>query len=1330
MERQASVHPADETLVSYGLGKLDETLAESVNKHLEQCDPCRQRVAQLSSDSFVGRLREARPQPGHARLRPKTIAEPDPPLPSRAAGKQVSSVNPPVSNDALPPELADHPQYEVLRELGRGGMGVVYLARNKLMNRLEVLKVLNKEMLAKQGRADRFLREIQSAARLHHPNVVAAYAALQMGDLLVFCMEYVEGDDLAKLVRARGPLPIINACYFAYQAAQGLQHAHECGMIHRDIKPGNLILFRQGKKGIVKILDFGLAKVTSERGLDRTLTQEGQMLGTPDYIAPEQTLDAQKADIRADIYSLGCTLYHLLTGNTPFSGNSLFEVLQAHHSVEAKSLNLVRPDVPVELAAVVAKMMAKDPNRRYQTPAEVVQALKPFLKPGGLTGSQPELSRVASQADRPAPAVALAPTPGDDDDPHLAPMETVQPAERWQSLIDASQFDRSSARSAIRKRPRRQPHWMWPSVAVGAVLFGLVTAWASGIFSVKTKDGVIVLKNLPPDADVFVDKTMVVVTFPKGGAPAQVTVPPGSHEIQIKRGDITARGKHVTIANGGREEINVEFEPAPSHGSQQLVSKTGVSEPSQFAPTQPDMAQPKPPALLAAPFDEDAAKKRQERWAAHLGSKVEITNTVGMRMKLVPPGRFEMGSKESVDQLKAAFPVEAAANRPYLKFEGEWPVHEVTISRPFYLGKYEVTKRQFKQFVEEAGFRTDAERSEKGGRGFTIDGDKLSSGQRPNFTWRDLGVEQPDDAPVVNISHNDAAEFCEWLSKKERNNYRLPTEAEWEYACRAGTRDRYYNGDDPEGLTKIGNVRDATWLTRFQGWETDQPARSSSDGYVFPAPVGQFLPNNFGLYDMLGNSWEHCADWYDENYYLHSPDRDPPGPESGQNRVFRGGAWGAGAMQCRATRRNYRQPDLPWDNTGFRVALSVPEAESESQQRRPRSRSETGADSGFVPLFNGRDLTGWSDPLHNGSEWTVEQDGTVVGHASGMVGKPAVLETDRADFTDFTLSARIWRGLRGGRITFRSSFDGVSENGYGVAMGHDATANDQLRPIGTIDKAVDRRVGGNVTPVAVAQQQDVEGDDWYKLEVTAIARHVAVKVNGKTIAEYTDPAVHWRESGRILLCVRSDATIRIKDLRIRELSHDASGTGFAPLFNGKDFAGWTFPAGHPEKWTIENGVLRGAGEAYIATERSDFKDFHVRMSLRAPDEFNKLLVFRRNPGGAETYYRFDLGGVRASRTSVAPVGSYSIKTPTASRVSKDQLSELEFVNAPVPEKDKWHRVEIIGKGNTFRLLIDGQSISAFRDDASRLPSGGILIAIVDGARLELRDIEIKDLSSN
>ena len=313
----------------------------------------------------------------------------------------------PPATETLPPDLAENPDYEVLGELGRGGMGVVYLARNRLMGRKEVLKVVSGNLLDRSIVRERFLREIRNAAQLHHPNIVTAYSAVRAGDRIVLAMEHVEGCDLASLVKSRGPLPVADAANFAYQAALGLQHAHERGMIHRDIKPSNLMLAGQGKRATVKILDFGLAKATQEAPIDGGLTREGQMLGTPDYIAPEQSLDAQKADIRADIYSLGCTLYCFLTGGPPFEAHSLYEILQAHHSRDAQPLNLARPEVPAELAALVAKMMAKDPRQRFQTPGEVARALKPFFKPGDavavaarVTG-RPQRGTLTSRRDRP-----------------------------------------------------------------------------------------------------------------------------------------------------------------------------------------------------------------------------------------------------------------------------------------------------------------------------------------------------------------------------------------------------------------------------------------------------------------------------------------------------------------------------------------------------------------------------------------------------------------------------------------------------------------------------------------------------------------------------------------------------------------------------------------------------------------------------------------------------------------------------------------------------------------------------------------------------------------
>ncbi len=225
-------------------------------------------------------------------------------------------------------------------------------------------------------------------------------------------MEYVDGLDLSRLVKAHGPLPVAKACNYVHQAALGLQHAHENGMVHRDIKPGNLMLARQGNRGVIKVLDFGLAKIQSEGAVEGGLTHEGQMLGTPDYIAPEQISNARRADIRADIYSLGCTFYYLLTGGPPFQGTSLYDILQAHHSMEATPLNLKRPEVPVELAALVGKMMAKEPGRRFQTPKAVAQALVPFFKSGAVAsvGSKPEISQMTQPEARPA-RTGVVPSP-------------------------------------------------------------------------------------------------------------------------------------------------------------------------------------------------------------------------------------------------------------------------------------------------------------------------------------------------------------------------------------------------------------------------------------------------------------------------------------------------------------------------------------------------------------------------------------------------------------------------------------------------------------------------------------------------------------------------------------------------------------------------------------------------------------------------------------------------------------------------------------------------------------------------------------------------------
>jgi serine/threonine protein kinase len=494
MAAQLGTHPSADALRGFAVGKLDDGTAAEIMIHIDGCPDCCRAVAGLAGDDFVDRLRQAHSPSS-------TPAPADSPTCAESAVTAAS----PIAN--LPPELANHPQYEVLRELGRGGMGVVYLAKNKLMDRLEVLKVVNRALLDRPGAVERFLREIRSAARLNHANVVAAYSAIQSGEWLAFAMEYVEGEDLAKLVQTQGPLPVARACEYVQQAALGLQHAYEKEMVHRDIKPQNLIRACAGQKHMVKVLDFGLAKATRAENEDMALTDHGAMLGTPGYVAPEQTLDAAKADIRADVYSLGCTLYYLLTGAPPFEGRSRYEVLQAHQSMQAMPLNRVRPEVPEELAAVVRKMMAKDPAQRYQTPMALVQALAPFI-----AGAR-----------------------------------------------DEGRGTRSSKRKLL----------IGGAIVVAVLLIGLAGLWAGGVIRVRTPEGTLVVKVNVPNPEVYVDGRKITVIWDKGGKEAEIRVRAGKQvELELKKDGFGVFGKQVELSDGGNRVLEAWLEQQPGPGGQ------------------------------------------------------------------------------------------------------------------------------------------------------------------------------------------------------------------------------------------------------------------------------------------------------------------------------------------------------------------------------------------------------------------------------------------------------------------------------------------------------------------------------------------------------------------------------------------------------------------------------------------------------------------------------------------------------------------------------------------------------------------------------------------
>jgi formylglycine-generating enzyme required for sulfatase activity len=282
-------------------------------------------------------------------------------------------------------------------------------------------------------------------------------------------------------------------------------------------------------------------------------------------------------------------------------------------------------------------------------------------------------------------------------------------------------------------------------------------------------------------------------------------------------------------------------------------------------------------------------------------STLDLGDGATMELVRIPAGTFRMGSPSDEDE----------------RLDDEDP-HDVELARDLYIGKYEVTHGQFRAFVSDTGYRSDAETDGTGGWGYNRDTGKIE-GRRSIYSWKFTGFDQSDDHPVVNVSWNDAASFCRWLAGRSGTVVGLPSEAEWEYACRAGSQTRFYGGNDPADLVGIANVADGTAKAQFPDWE---PTIEAENGYVFSAPAGRFRPNRFGIYDMHGNVWEWCQDWYGP--YAGLGEKDPlrgTSLETKSYRVMRGGGFGKRTPRvCSSARRVGGTPTSRDLDLGFRVA--------------------------------------------------------------------------------------------------------------------------------------------------------------------------------------------------------------------------------------------------------------------------------------------------------------------------------------------------------------------------------------------------------------------------
>jgi serine/threonine protein kinase len=367
--------------------------------------------------------------------------------------------------------------YVLLDEIGQGGMGQVYRAQHRRMKRIVAVKILPKEMTKSKDAASRFQQEVEAAARLIHPNIVTAFDAGEQKGIHFLAMEYVDGQDLNALVAARGVLPVADALDYILQAARGLAYAHKEGVVHRDIKPSNLLL---DKSGTIKILDMGLARTERQIGsedetADRGLTRSGDVMGTIDYMSPEQAASTKHVDARTDIYSLGCTLYFLLNARPIYEGGSLAEIVIAHREEPIPRLRVLRDDVPQSLDLAFRRMVGKKPEFRFPSMDEVISALEQCDVPKrpGRGGKPPQSPRSTPETRRPASTQRAASTPtpsktGAPPPPDLSPRDRTPPprpslaARRERTIVEA----RAQAEVQAKKEERKQA---WSDTVQAAV---------------------------------------------------------------------------------------------------------------------------------------------------------------------------------------------------------------------------------------------------------------------------------------------------------------------------------------------------------------------------------------------------------------------------------------------------------------------------------------------------------------------------------------------------------------------------------------------------------------------------------------------------------------------------------------------------------------------------------------------------------------------------------------------------------------------------------------------------------------------------------------------
>ncbi len=798
-------------------------------------------------------------------------------------------------------------KYEIRLEIGRGAMGVVYEGFDPVISRRVAIKVLRTEVFAPSQLPDllaRFKREAQSAGRLSHPHIVTIHDYGEEQGTPYIVMEYMAGQELARQLERGSRFTLDGVVRIMTALLGALAHAHEHGVVHRDLKPSNIFVLEDGS---LKVVDFGIARVEASE-----LTDTGTMLGTPAYMSPEQFLTLP-VDARSDLYSSGVILYQLLTGDKPFTG-SVTAIMQKVLHQEPIEPSMLNPTLSKHWDAVVARAMAKKPEARYQSARQFLEAVK--------------AAHATNRGESPAAATSTAAPQGGREDERTIPVRREPDPDPTVPSLPKIKVSGAGAAQRARKR-----------LAVAAGLIALLGVGAGFVYLRNDAERASIeharqeAERRAADAEERAKKESERADQEATARAKTEAARSEDRRREAEAAKARALKEAEAKAEAARKEEHLRREAEAAAARAAELARKEAEEKTKLAALRADEAKRK--AALAKAEDharaeaakkdaakkaEDARKAERERAEQAVRDKYKAGTTLSdcadcPKLVVIAAGEFTMGS-----------PATEAG-----RFDHEGPQRAVRIARPFALGRSEITYADFQRFAQEAGYRTEAERDvgRPGCFAFNFSDRAATKNQwQPGKSWRNPGFEQTTERdPVVCMSWNDAKAYVRWLSGKTGKAYRLPTEAEWEYAARAGTKTARPWGDDPGQACAYANVADQSTYKTSVGRGSKTWSRLNrhecNDGRYLTAPAGSYKANGFGLYDMLGNVGEWTEDCWNAGYKGAPADGSAWLTGDCSRHVFRGSSWSSEPRLARSATRDREVSEFRRPTLGFRIARTL-----------------------------------------------------------------------------------------------------------------------------------------------------------------------------------------------------------------------------------------------------------------------------------------------------------------------------------------------------------------------------------------------------------------------